>query len=85
MIPTPIPEGGWKDEDIGREVIVMLPQGTLIPDMIIAIPHEGMQLIGPANEIGMIVARLGMIIPVVQAQDDFIMRYDNDDEGDDTQ
>tara|TARA_R110000787_G_scaffold255235_1_gene360532 strand:+ start:556 stop:813 length:258 start_codon:yes stop_codon:yes gene_type:complete len=77
---TPIPHNGWTDEDIGLQVKLMMPHGTAFTDIIIAIPHEGHILIGPSTEIGMLIARIGMVIPVVQAQDDFIMRYDNDED-----
>jgi len=80
---TAIPHNGWQDEDIGREVTLMMPHGTIFADIIISIPHENRFLIGPATEIGMLVARMGMILPIVKAQDDFIMRFDNDEEGDD--
>ena len=79
---TAIPHSGWQDEHIGQEVTLMMPHGTI--DVIISIPNENRFLIGPATEIGMLVARMGIILPIVKAQDEFIMRFDKD-EGEDEQ
>jgi len=81
---TDIPYYGWQDEHIGQEVTLRMPHGTVFTDMIISIPHENRFLIGPATEIGMLVARMNMILPIVKAQDEFIMRFDKD-EGEDEQ
>ena len=81
---TAIPHSGWQDEHIGQEVTLMMPHGTIFRDVIISIPHENRFLIGPATEIGMLVARMNMILPIVKAQDEFIMRFDQD-EGEDEQ
>ena len=62
----------------------MMPHGTIFRDVIISIPNENRFLIGPATEIGMLVARMGIILPIVKAQDEFIMRFDQD-EGEDEQ
>ena len=80
---TPIPHNGWQDEHIGQEVTLMLPLGTVFTDIIIAIPFENRFLIGTSTEIGMFVARMQMILPIVEAQDAFIMQHGDEDEDDD--
>ena len=50
MKPTKIPEDGWTDEDIGREVILKMPHGTLVKDNIVFInAPDGSRYIGPAT------------------------------------
>ena len=75
---TPIPRRGWQEEDIGREVILRFPHGTLMPDVITAVTlSDGKQVIGPATEIGMIEARVGIAIPLIMANDIAIMNMDD--------
>jgi hypothetical protein len=83
MKPTPIPEDGWTEADIGREVILKMPHGTLVEDRIVFInvPH-GTQYIGPATELGMMTARMSYVIPILQATDEWLMNMDDDTEGD---
>jgi len=83
MKPTPIPEDGWTDEDIGREVILKMPHGTLVKDNIVFInAPDGSQYIGPATELGALAARMSYVIPILQAHDEYIMSMDDDTEGD---
>ncbi len=59
---TPIPKDGWKRDDIGREVWIKLPHGTIVPDTII-VAHVGHDhnhiVIGPGHEVGGYLARIG--------------------------
>jgi hypothetical protein len=82
--PTPIPEDGWTDEDIGREVILKMPHGTLVEDRIVFINTHGGQLIGPATELGALAARMSYVIPILHAHDEHLMNMDNNthNEGD---
>ena len=85
MIPTKIPEDGWTEADIGREVILKMPQGTLVQDRIVFINSpDGTQLIGPATELGALAARMSYVIPILQAHDEWLMSMDNNthNEGD---
>ena len=83
MMPTPIPKDGWTEADIGREVILMMPQGTLVQDRIVFINSpDGTQLIGPATELGALAARMSYVIPILQAHDLWLMSMDYDTEGD---
>lgn len=85
MKPTPIPEDGWTDADIGREVILKMPHGTLVVDRIVFINSpDGFQLIGPATELGALGARMSYVIPILQAHDEWLMSMDNNthNEGD---
>ena len=83
MKPTPIPKDGWTEADIGREVILMMPQGTLVQDRIVFINSpDATQLIGPATELGALAARMSYVIPILQAHDQWLMSMDDDTEGD---
>ena len=83
MMPTPIPKDGWTVADIGREVILKMPQGTLVQDRIVFINSpDGTQLIGPATELGALAARMSYVIPILQAHDQWLMSMDDDTEGD---
>lgn len=83
MKPTPIPKDGWTEADIGREVILKMPQGTLVQDRIVFINSpDGTQLIGPATELGALAARMSYVIPILQAHDQWLMSMDDDTEGD---
>ncbi len=68
---TKIPINGWTEEHIGQEVRLMLPQGTVINDTITSMELPLMQqaLIGPANELGMILARQDFWQRALIAQD----------------
>jgi len=78
MKPTPIPEDGWTDADIGREVVLKMPHGTLVQDRIVFINSpDGTQLIGPATELGALAARMSYVITILLEQDASIMRMDN--------
>ena len=78
MKPTPIPKDGWTEDDIGKDVVIKMPHGTLVQDKIVFINSlDGTQLIGPATELGALAARMTYVIPILQAHDAFIM----DDEG----
>jgi hypothetical protein len=82
MKPTPIPKDGWTEADIGREVILKMPHGTLVQDRIVFLNYlGGDQLIGPATELGMLTARRSFIIPILQEHDKWIMRMDDNTEG----
>ena len=79
MKRTPIPREGWTDTDIGRKVVMKMPHGTLMPDVIVFInTPEGDAIIGPSLELGMIAARLDFAVPLVQAHDAIIMSMDDD-------
>ena len=83
--PTPIPAWGWTDADIGREVVLKMPHGTLVDDRIVFINSpDGTQLIGPATELGALAARMSYVIPILQAHDEWLTRMDNNthNEGD---
>jgi len=81
MKPTPIPEDGWTDADIGREVVLKMPHGTLVQDRIVFInTHDGGQYIGPATELGALAARMSYVIPILQAHDAYIMSMDDNTE-----
>jgi len=81
MKPTPIPEDGWTDADIGREVVLKMPHGTLVQDRIVFINSpDGTQLIGPATELGALAARMSYVIPILQAHDAYIMSMDDNTE-----
>ncbi len=81
MKPTPIPEDGWTDTDIGREVILKMPHGTLVQDRIVFINSpDGTQLIGPATELGALSARMSYVIPILLEHDAYIMSMDDDTE-----
>lgn len=54
---TEIPEQGWTEDDIGKLVRLKMAHGTVIEDTIIFLDINGVQYIGPANEIGGLVAR----------------------------
>ena len=83
MKPTPIPEDGWTDTDIGREVVLKMPHGTLVEDRIVFInTHDGGQYIGPATELGMLAARMSFVIPILQQHDQWLMSIDDDTEDD---
>jgi hypothetical protein len=83
MKPTPIPEDGWTEADIGREVVLKMPHGTLVQDRIVFITYlDGDQLIGPATELGALAARKSFIIPVLLEHDKWLMSMDDDTEGD---
>ena len=84
MKPTPIPKDGWTEEDIGKDVIIKMPHGTLVHDKIVFINnYDGTQLIGPATELGGITARVAWVIPIIEAHDAMLMSMDDDtdDEG----
>ena len=82
MKPTPIPQNGWTDEDIGREVILKMPHGTLVHDRIVFLNSpDGSQLIGPATELGALAARMSYVIPILHAHDEYIMSMDDNTEG----
>jgi len=68
---TQIPINGWTEEHIGQEVRLLLPQGTIITDTITSMELPLMQqaLIGPANELGMILARQDFWQRALIAQD----------------
>ena len=57
MSVTPIPEGGWSEEDVDREVTLLLEHGTVLSDVIIMLTYNGRTYIGPSIEVGTIVAR----------------------------
>lgn len=79
MKRTPIPREGWTEADIGREVVIKMPHGTLMPDVIVFINiSAGKTIIGPSLELGMIGARSQYAVPLVQANDAYIMSMDND-------
>jgi hypothetical protein len=54
---TEIPEEGWAEEDIGKTVRLKMPHGTVIDDTIVFLEINGLQYIGPATEVGMLLAR----------------------------
>lgn len=83
MKPTPIPEEGWTDEDIGRTVFLKMPHGTIVEDRIVFINSpDGTQLIGPATELGALAARMSYVIPILQAHDEWLMSMDDNTESD---
>ena len=83
MKPTPIPEDGWTDEDIGRTVFLKMPHGTIVEDRIVFINSpDGTQLIGPATELGALAARMSYVIPILQAHDEWLMSMDDNTESD---
>ena len=79
MSITPIPEGGWTMDDIGREVTLLLPCGTLLIDTIITLPLNGQMLIGSTHEIGGILARDGYARGAMQAYEAWQASMDDDD------
>jgi len=54
---TEIPEEGWNEADIGKEIKLKMPHGTVIDDTVIFLEIAGRQYIGPATEVGMLLAR----------------------------
>ena len=81
--PTPIPEDGWTDADIGRTVFLKMPHGTIVEDRIVFINSpDGTQLIGPATELGALTARMSYVIPILQAHDEWLMSMDDNTESD---
>ena len=83
MKPTPIPEDGWTDEDIGRTVFLKMPHGTIVEDRIVFINSpDGTHLIGPATELGALAARMSYVIPILQAHDEWLMSMDDNTESD---
>ncbi len=79
MKRTSIPREGWTEADIGRQVVIKMPHGTLMPDVIVFINiPEGDTIIGPSLELGMIGARMQYAVPLVQANDAYIMSMDED-------
>lgn len=82
--PTPIPEAGWQPEDIGKEIWLMLPHGTLAPDTImVANDGQGNFIIGPTSEIGGYMARTGHTNQVIAEQDAWVEQLRKFDEDDD--
>lgn len=67
---TVIPEHGWGQQDIGRQVYIRGDHGTIIPDIIICTTLPGGRTcIGPGHTIGGIIARMNMVAEI-QAQAD---------------
>jgi len=85
--PTPIPKGGWRTEDIGREIYIRLQYGTIVPDTIVVatLGHGPDHLVvGPAHEIGGFLARIGHLQELMQATQswvDQIREHTEEDEG----
>ena len=82
--PTPIPENGWQPEDVGREIWLMLPHGTIVPDTIMVV-SDGQDnfIIGPTSEIGGFMARTGHTNSVIAEQEAWVeqlRRYTDDDD-----
>ena len=71
--PTQIPENGWQPEDIGREIWLMLPHGTIAPDTIMVVSDgQGNYIIGPTSEIGGFMARTGHTNSVIAEQEAWV-------------
>ena len=79
MKRTPIPREGWTEADIGREVVIKMPHGTLMPDVIVFINiPAGETIIGPSLELGAIAARSQFSVPLIQENDAYIMSMEDD-------